>query len=120
MEGRRGRSLHAVTLQQSDISRFFRCSQSKRSRPNDFTKKSSLFPELSGHKNFVAFCCVLWHFVAFCGILWRFVAFCGILWRFVAFCGTILLTKRQQQKEQLRQQTTAQQTTLKAAARPSL
>jgi hypothetical protein len=45
----------------------------KRSRPMT-SQKTSFFPELPGHKNFVAFCGALWLFVA-CGFLGLFVVF---------------------------------------------
>jgi hypothetical protein len=49
------------------------------------SQKNFFFPELPGHKNFVAFCGLLWPFVAFCGFLWLFVAFWGFLGLFVVF-----------------------------------
>jgi hypothetical protein len=63
--------------QQSDISRFFRCSQS--SGHDQMTSQKNLFSRNSLATK------ILWPFVAFWGLLWPFVAnvaFWGFLWCF--------------------------------------
>jgi hypothetical protein len=64
----------------------FSVAHNKRSVTTKMTsQKNFFFPELPGHKNFVAFCGVL----PFWGVLGLFVAFCG-MWLFGAFCGVLL------------------------------